>query len=122
MTSVDIVVSEPYTTPVGYSLQLAGAGMVYEDFLGPQHRQTPLTTSTPAKPLVVAWIPNVIINEVDSDTPGDDVLEFIELYDGGTGNTALDGLVVVYSMVRMISLIRLYLIWMVTQPTPMATL
>jgi predicted extracellular nuclease len=37
----------------------------------------------------------VIINEVDSDTPGTDVLEFIELYDGGTGNTSLDGLAVV---------------------------
>lgn len=37
----------------------------------------------------------VIINEVDSDTPGTDAAEFIELYDGGTGNTALDGLVVV---------------------------
>jgi predicted extracellular nuclease len=37
----------------------------------------------------------VIINEVDSDTLSTDVLEFIELYDGGAGNTALDGLVVV---------------------------
>ena len=37
----------------------------------------------------------MIINEVDADTPGDDVLEFIELYDGGVGNTVLDGLVVV---------------------------
>lgn len=39
---------------------------------------------------------SVIINEVDSDTPGTDVLEFVELYDGGVGNTALDGLVVVF--------------------------
>lgn len=37
----------------------------------------------------------VIINEVDSDTDGTDVLEFIELYDGGAGNTSLDGLVLV---------------------------
>jgi predicted extracellular nuclease len=37
----------------------------------------------------------IIINEVDSDTPSTDVLEFIELYDGGAGNTTLDGLVVV---------------------------
>lgn len=35
------------------------------------------------------------INEVDADTSGSDTLEFIELYDGGTGNTSLDGLVVV---------------------------
>lgn len=38
---------------------------------------------------------NVIINEVDSDTPDTDTEEFIELYDGGFGNTVLDGLVVV---------------------------
>ena len=37
----------------------------------------------------------IIINEVDADTPGADAAEFIELYDGGSGNTALDGLVVV---------------------------
>jgi hypothetical protein len=38
----------------------------------------------------------VIINEVDSDTPGTDIAEFVELYDGGAGNTPLDGLVVVF--------------------------
>ncbi len=37
----------------------------------------------------------IIINEVDSDTPGSDTAEFIELYDGGEGNTSLDGLVLV---------------------------
>ncbi len=37
----------------------------------------------------------VMINEVDADTPGSDTAEFIELYDGGSGNTPLDGLVVV---------------------------
>ncbi|MFT5453206.1 MAG: putative extracellular nuclease, partial [Enterobacterales bacterium] len=37
----------------------------------------------------------IVINEVDADTPGSDTLEFIELYDGGVGNTSLDGLVVV---------------------------
>ncbi|NER13702.1 T9SS type A sorting domain-containing protein [Leptobacterium flavescens] len=37
----------------------------------------------------------VLINEVDADTPGTDTMEFIELYDGGVGNTSLDGLVVV---------------------------
>jgi endonuclease G len=37
----------------------------------------------------------VMINEMDADTPGDDAAEFIELYDGGAGNTALDGMVVV---------------------------
>ena len=37
----------------------------------------------------------VVINEVDADTPGTDVAEFVELFDGGTGNTPLDGLVLV---------------------------
>jgi DNA/RNA endonuclease G (NUC1) len=41
-------------------------------------------------------VANVIINEIDADTPGTDVAEFVELYDGGTGDTALDGLVVVF--------------------------
>jgi hypothetical protein len=38
----------------------------------------------------------VSINEVDADTDGTDILEFVELYDGGVGGTALDGLVVVF--------------------------
>jgi hypothetical protein len=38
---------------------------------------------------------DVLLNELDSDTPGTDAAEFIELYDGGVGNTPLDGLVVV---------------------------
>ncbi len=37
-----------------------------------------------------------IINEVDADTVGTDVAEFVELYDGGTGGTSLDGLVLVF--------------------------
>lgn len=37
----------------------------------------------------------LVINETDADTPGDDVLEFVELYDGGLGNTSLTGLVLV---------------------------
>lgn len=38
---------------------------------------------------------NLIINELDTDTQGSDTLEFVELYDGGTGNTALDGIVLI---------------------------
>ncbi|MEO0445805.1 MAG: Ig-like domain-containing protein, partial [Verrucomicrobiota bacterium] len=37
----------------------------------------------------------VRINEVDAQNPSTDSEEFIELYDGGVGNTSLDGLVVV---------------------------
>ena len=41
---------------------------------------------------------SVIINEIDSDTPGSgiDTAEFVELYDGGVGNTSLNGLTVVF--------------------------
>ena len=38
---------------------------------------------------------NVIINEVDADQVSTDSAEFIELYDGGTGNTDLTGLALV---------------------------
>ncbi len=38
----------------------------------------------------------VVINELDSDTPGIDAAEFVELYDGGVGNTSLNGLVIVF--------------------------
>ena len=38
---------------------------------------------------------DVIINEVDADQAGTDAAEFVELYDGGVGNTDLTGLVLV---------------------------
>lgn len=38
----------------------------------------------------------IVINELDADTSGTDTLEFVELYDGGTGNTSLDGHVLVF--------------------------
>ncbi|MBL6445589.1 T9SS type A sorting domain-containing protein [Fulvivirga sp. 29W222] len=38
----------------------------------------------------------LVINEVDADTEGTDVAEFVELFDGGAGNTSLDGLVLVF--------------------------
>ena len=40
-------------------------------------------------------LPPVVINEIDADQAGTDTLEFIELFDGGVGNTPLDGFVVV---------------------------
>ncbi len=40
-------------------------------------------------------LPTLLINELDSDTPGSDNREFIELFDGGVGNSALDDYVVV---------------------------
>jgi predicted extracellular nuclease len=41
-------------------------------------------------------VSSVIINEIDADNVSVDALEFVELYDGGAGNTDLSGLVVVF--------------------------
>ncbi|MFZ4707562.1 MAG: chitobiase/beta-hexosaminidase C-terminal domain-containing protein, partial [Bacteroidales bacterium] len=49
---------------------------------------TATTSETSATPIF-------IINELDADTPGADIAEFIELYDGGIGSSDLSGLVVV---------------------------
>ncbi len=38
---------------------------------------------------------NLVINELDADQAGTDAAEFVELYDGGVGNTDLTGLVLV---------------------------
>ena len=38
----------------------------------------------------------LIINEIETDTPGEDALEFIELYDGGYGNIPLNGLNLIF--------------------------
>ena len=39
--------------------------------------------------------PTIVINEIDADQTGVDAAEFIELFDGGAGNTPLDGLTLV---------------------------
>ncbi len=52
-------------------------------------------TSTTTDNTKSQLMPTIMINEVDADTPGSDDQEFIELYDGGIGNTSLDGLVLV---------------------------
>jgi uncharacterized protein len=52
--------------------------------------------NTPGSPNQLAKVARIVINEVDADTPGTDTLEFVELFDGGFGNTPLDGLVVVF--------------------------
>src|SRR5690606_31627548 len=44
---------------------------------------------------VTGAAPSICINEVDADQTSTDTEEFVELYDGGAGNTSLDGLVLV---------------------------
>ena len=41
-------------------------------------------------------VPDILINEIDARGGESDDLEFVELYDGGTGNTDLSGLVLVF--------------------------
>jgi hypothetical protein len=71
-------------------------------FSGPNALDGETTNSTAATPFPIGTYsailppPTILINEVDSDTPGSDAAEFVELYDGGVGSTALDGLVVVF--------------------------
>jgi predicted extracellular nuclease len=96
LASTDIGVQEAGDTPVGQSLQLVGTGASYADFAW----SGPVASSYGAVNAGQSFgggvtPPAVLINEVDSDTPSYDVLEFIELYDGGAGSTALDGIVVV---------------------------
>ena len=96
LASVDIGVQEGSSTPAGDSLQLVGTGTTYADFAW----SGPATSSYGAVNAGQSFgggvtPPAVLINEVDSDTSSYDTLEFIELYDGGAGNTSLDGTVVV---------------------------
>ena len=95
MRSSDIGVVENSATFVGFSLQLNGAGMVAEDFVW-----SPSATSTFGAFNTTQFfsgdvVPQVLINEVDADNAGIDSLEFVELFDGGSGNTELDGLALV---------------------------
>jgi predicted extracellular nuclease len=57
---------------------------------------TPFPLGTYREEVVPPPPVSVLINEVDADTPGADMAEFVELYDGGTGNTSLGGLTLVF--------------------------
>jgi 2',3'-cyclic-nucleotide 2'-phosphodiesterase (5'-nucleotidase family) len=83
MASTDIGVSEPYDTPVGHSLQLAGTGQYYEDFAWQSASANSFGSinvgqnfdgsgcgSTPA---------NLWINEIHYDNEGEDTGEFVEI-------------------------------------------
>ncbi|MCJ7569997.1 MAG: ExeM/NucH family extracellular endonuclease [Anaerolineales bacterium] len=96
MDSVDIGVDEPYTTPVGYSLQLTGAGTVYDNFTWAVAQENTFGLVNTGQSFDgTPSFPDVIINELDADQVDTDAAEFIELYDGGVGNTDLTGLVLV---------------------------
>ena len=94
LTSTDIGVSESGNTPIGFSLQRQGTGTTASDFtFAEAQAETPGTLNTGQT--IIAPGPVFTINEVDADQTRTDTAEFIEIYDGGVGNSALDGLVVV---------------------------
>jgi plastocyanin len=61
----------------------------------PSASATPRPTASPTGTPSVPAATNVLINEVDTDQTSSDTAEFIELFDGGVGNTSLTGLVLV---------------------------
>lgn len=100
LTSVDIGVSESSSTLEGESLQLGGTGANYEDFaweaaaantFGAVNTNQVFDGDGGGTPP-----PAVVINEIDADQTSTDNAEFIELYDGGVGNTDLTTLALVF--------------------------
>lgn len=74
-----------------------GAGLACCDPGTPEAGEA-LNTPNQTNEAVTVAPASLLINEVDSDTPSNptnDNDEFIELYDGGTGNSSLDGYVIV---------------------------
>ncbi|UZR98581.1 T9SS type A sorting domain-containing protein [Chondrinema litorale] len=94
LTSTDIGVAESSSTEIGFSLQLSGAGSDYEDFTWATEAVATFGAVNSSQTFGEAVI-NIVINEVDADNESTDAAEFIELYDGGAGNTPLDSLVIV---------------------------
>ncbi|HET9906365.1 MAG TPA: ExeM/NucH family extracellular endonuclease [Anaerolineales bacterium] len=99
-TAVDnlssVVIDPASDLPVSTTcaINVAASGVTDEDTNDPPDNMaanfnSSFTTLTPV-------VSSVIINELDSDNPSTDTLEFVELYDGGVGNTSLTGLVLVF--------------------------
>ena len=100
-TSTDIGVEESSSTPAGFSLQLTGTGTDPQDFTWNEPADDSFGRVNAGQSFDGdggngGTSSNIVINEVDADTPGTDSAEFVELFDGGTGNTSLDGLVAVF--------------------------
>ncbi len=95
MTSTDIGVSEPSSTPVGESLQLTGAGTVYEDFTWSGPTANTFNAVNSGQSFGGGGgggggAVNVAISEIRIDQPGTDNDEYFEL--AGDAGASLDGL------------------------------
>lgn len=91
MANIGAVIAAPGTYYYASRFQQGSAPYYYGGYDGGAWDGTTNVSGV----LTVTGDVSVIINEVDADTDGTEVDEFIELYDGGVGNTALDGLVLV---------------------------
>ncbi len=96
LTSIDIGVEESSATQVGESLQLGGTGTTYEDFAWEAAATNTFGAFNNNQVFDGDSTPNIVINEVDADQDGTDTAEFVELFDGGAGNTDLSGLALVF--------------------------
>ncbi|WP_187176818.1 DUF5689 domain-containing protein [Algoriphagus sp. AK58] len=87
LISTDIGVTEPGTTPVGFSLQLSGTGKEYTDFTWQAAATNTFGAINTGQTL--ASDPVVFVNEFHYDNAGNDVNEGIEL--AGTAGLDLSG-------------------------------
>ncbi|MFC2139956.1 hypothetical protein ACFLR4_04770, partial [Bacteroidota bacterium] len=90
LTSEDIGVSEPYTTPVGYSLQLSGNGTKYEDFTWNTAAPNTFNDCNTGQTFGGGVAnPIVFINEIHYDNESTDTGEAVEV--AGTAGADLTG-------------------------------
>jgi len=110
MTSTDIGVTEPGTTPIGDSLQLTGSGTAAEHFTwavaqpstfcavntgqtfgdGSDGGEDPCGDTGGGDPSDIT----LVVNEIDYDQPSTDAAEFIELKNVGSADVDLTGVTV----------------------------
>ena len=99
LSSTDIGVAESSSSAIGNSLQLTGPGAMYADFAWAPPSPSSFGSPNAGQTFIGGGgggpSSTVIINEVDADQAGTDAAEFVELYDGGVGNTDLSGLALV---------------------------
>ena len=92
----------------GWAYRVSGTGpdgstfiLANWTFSGPNALDGETSNGSAATPFPIATFstaaaePELVINEVDADQSGTDAAEFVELYDGGVGNTDLSGHVLV---------------------------
>jgi len=94
MTSEDIGVSEPFDTSVGFSLQLAGTGVLYEDFAWVAAQVNTFGAFNTGQ--TFGAVPMPFVNEIHYDNTGGDLGEAIEIA-GAAGLDLLDWSLVLYN-------------------------